>query len=59
MAVAIAYIVIASLLVFLVLVVIDTIKQTRESDKMLKELKDEFKKQKDANSTTNTKRGEE
>jgi uncharacterized protein YoxC len=59
MAVAIAYMVIASLLVFLVLVVIDTIKQTRESDKMLKELKDEFKKKKDANSTTNTKRGEE
>ena len=59
MAVAIAYIVIASLIVFLALVVIDTIKQTRESDKMLKEIKDEFKKKKDANSKTNTKRGEE
>lgn len=55
MAVIIAYTIIASTLVFFVLIAIDTIKQVKKEDERIKKISESFNKKKDANTNTNTK----
>lgn len=55
MVITIAYIIICTILVFALLVVIDTIKQVRKEDARIKRITDALNKKKDADSNTNTK----
>lgn len=57
--VAIGYTIIISVLVFFILIAIDTIKQVKKEDERIKKISESFNKKKDADTNTNTKRGEE